>query len=75
MGSAVYIQELGCDVIAIQETRPSEQSMFEEAEYTVYCSGESGGESQKKVQGGVGLAANQTFSWPVLNDDVIEQPL
>ena len=29
--------------------------------HTVYCSGESGGESQKKGQGGVGLAVKQTL--------------
>ena len=32
-----------------------------EAGYTVYCSGESGGESQKIGQGGVRLAVKQTF--------------
>ena len=39
---------LGCDVIGIQETRRSGQSVFEEAGYTLYCSSESCGESQGK---------------------------
>ena len=42
---------LGCDVIGIQETRRSGQSIFVEAGYTVYCSDESGGESIKKARG------------------------
>ena len=42
-------RKLGCDVIGIQETRRSGQSiLFVEAGYTVYCSG-------------VGLAVKQTF--------------
>ena len=40
--------KLGCDVIGIQ------------AGYTLYCSGESGGEIQTG-QGGVGLAVKHTF--------------
>ena len=48
-------------MIGIQGTRRSGQWIFEEAGNTVYCSGESGGESQKIGQGGVGLAVKQTF--------------
>ena len=55
------LRKLGCYVIGIQETRRSGQSIFVEAGYTVYCSVESGGESQKKGQGGVGLAVKQTL--------------
>ena len=36
--------KLGRDVIGIQETRRSGQSIFAQARYTVYCSGESEGE-------------------------------
>ena len=53
--------KLGCDVIGAQETRRSGQSIFVEAGYTVYYSGESGGESKNKGQGRVGLAVKQTF--------------
>ena len=52
--------KLGCDVIGIQETRRSGQTIFEGAGYTVYCSGEIGDESQKQGQGEVGLAVKQT---------------
>ena len=38
------LRKLGCYVIGIQETRRGGQSIFVEAGYTVYCSGESGGE-------------------------------
>ena len=34
---------LGCDVIGLQETRRSGHSAFSQADYLVYCSGESGG--------------------------------
>ena len=40
--------KMGCDVIGIQETRRSGPSIFVESRYNVYCSGESGGESQNK---------------------------
>ena len=39
-----------CGVIDIEETRRRGQSIFVEAGCMVYCSGESGGESQKKVK-------------------------
>lgn len=55
----LYAGKLGSDVIDIQETRCSEKSMFMENLYTVHCSGESGGEFQKKRQGGVGIAVKQ----------------
>ena len=55
------LRKLGCEVIGKQETRRSGQSIIVEAGYTVYCSGESGDESQIKRQGGVGLTLKQTF--------------
>ena len=53
---SVY-DRLGCDVIALQETRRSGHSAFSQAGYLVYCTGECGDENGgKKGQGGVGLA-------------------
>ena len=53
---SVY-DRLGCDVISLQETRRSGHSVFSKAGYSVYCSGECGGENRgKKGQHGVGLA-------------------
>ena len=50
-------QEMGCDIIGLQETNRSGQSALLQAGYVVYCSGESGGDGEgKKGQGGVGLA-------------------
>ena len=54
---------LGCDVIGLQETRRSGHSVFSQAGYLVYCSGECGGKnSGKKVQGGVGLAVRTSIT-------------
>ena len=36
--------ELGCDVIGLQETRRAGQTILTEAGFVVYCSGESGGD-------------------------------
>ena len=56
-------QEMGCDIIGLQETRRSGQSAFLQAGYAVYCSGESGGDGEgKKGQGGVGLAVRKSIS-------------
>ena len=56
-------QEMGCDIIGLQETRRSGQSALLQAGYVVYCSGESGGEGEgKKGQGGVGLAVCNSIS-------------
>ena len=56
-------QEMGCDIIGLQETRRSGQSALLQAEYVVYCSGESGGDGEgKKGQGGVGLAVRKSIS-------------
>ena len=56
-------QEMGCDIIGLQETRRSGQSALLQAGYLVYCSGESGGEGgAKKGQGGVGLAVRKSIS-------------
>ena len=41
-------QEMGCDIICLQETRRSGQSALFQAGYDVYCSGESGGDGQGK---------------------------
>ena len=50
-------QELGCDVIGLEETRRDGQSTFTAAGYTVFCS-EAGGSNyeKKKATHGVGLA-------------------
>ena len=40
-------QEMGCDVVCLQETRRSGQSSLQ-AGYVVYCSGESGGDGEGK---------------------------
>ena len=56
-------QEMGCDIIGLQETRRSGQSALIQAGYVVYCSGESGGDGEgKKGQGGVGLAVRESIS-------------
>ena len=56
-------QEMGCDIIGLQETRRSGQSALLQAGYVVYCSGESGGDGEgKKGQGGVGLAVCKSIS-------------
>ena len=55
-------QEMGCDIIGLQETRRSGQSALLQAGYVVYCSGESGGDGEgKKGQGGVGLAVRKSI--------------
>ena len=59
---SVY-DRLGCDVIGLQKTRRSGQSVFSQAGYLVYCSGEYGGENGgKKGQGGVGLAVRNAIT-------------
>ena len=56
-------QEMGCDIIGLQETRRSGQSALLQAGYVVYCSGESGGDGEgKKDQGRVGLAVRKSIS-------------
>ena len=56
-------QEMGCDIIGLQETRRSGQSALLQAGYVVYCSGESGGDGEgKKGQGGLGLAVRKSIS-------------
>ena len=58
-------EEMGCDIIGLQETRRRGQSTLLQAGYVVYCSGESGGEEGgKKGQGGVGLAVRKSISVP-----------
>ena len=47
-GEVMSALKKSCDVIGIQETRCSGQSIFVEAGYTVYYSSGSGGESRKK---------------------------
>ena len=59
---SVYDQ-LGCDVIGLQETRRSRHSAFSQAGHLVYCSGECGDENGgKKGQGGVGLAVRTSIT-------------
>ena len=61
-GLSVY-DPLGCDVIGLQETRRSGHSVLSQAGYSVYCSGEYGGENGgKKGQGGVGLALRTSIT-------------
>ncbi|CAN0467775.1 unnamed protein product, partial [Ascophyllum nodosum] len=56
-------QEMGCDIIGLQETRRSGQSILLQAGYVVYYSCESGGdEERKKGQGGVGLTVRKSIS-------------
>ena len=56
-------QEMGCDIIGLQETRRSGQFDLLQAGYAVYCSGESGGDGEgKKGQGRVGLAVRKSTS-------------
>ena len=67
VGRAVEVlevyQEMGCDIIGLQETRLSGQSALLQAGCVVYCSGESGGHGEgKKGQGGVGLAVLKSIS-------------
>ena len=66
VGRAVEVlhvyQEMGWDIIGLQETRRSGQSALLQAVYVVYCSGESGGDGEgKKGQGGVGLAVYKSI--------------
>ena len=56
-------QEMGCNIIDLQETRRSGQSTLLQAGYVVYCSGESGSDGERKNgQGGVGLAVRKSTS-------------
>ena len=56
-------QEMGCDIIGLQERRRSGQSALHRAGYAVCCNGESGGDGErKKGQGGVGLAVRKSIS-------------
>ena len=41
-------QEMGYDIIGLQETRRSAQSALLQAGYVVYCSGDSGGDGEGK---------------------------
>ena len=55
-------QEMGCNIIGLQETKGRGQSVLLQAGYVVYCSGESGGDGEgKKGQGGVGLAVRKSI--------------
>ena len=42
--------DLSCDVIGLQETRRAGQTILREVGFVVYCSGESGGDGEKKGQ-------------------------
>ena len=54
---------LGCDVIGLQKTRRSGHSIFSQAGYLVYCSGECVDENDgKKRQGGVVLAVRASIT-------------
>ena len=59
---SVYDQ-LGCDVIGLQETRRRGHSAFSQAGYLVYRSGECGNKNDgKKGRGGVGLAVRTSIT-------------
>ena len=59
---SVY-DRLGCDVIGLLEARRNGHSVFSQAGYVVYCSGECGDENGgKKRQGGVGLAVRTSIT-------------
>ena len=56
-------QEMGCDIVGLQETRRSGQSALLQVGCIVYCSGESGGDKEgKKSQVGVILAVCKSIS-------------
>ena len=67
---------LGCDVIGLQETRRGGHSVFSQAGYLVYCSGESGDKNGgKKGQGGVGLAVSTSITCAACPPEFISDPL
>ena len=56
-------QEIGYDIVTLQETRRSGQSALLQAGHLADCSGESGGdEGGKKDQGGVELAVHKRIA-------------
>ena len=56
-------QEMGCDIVGLQETRRSGQSALLQVGCIVYCSGEPGGDKEgKNRQVGVGLAVCKSIS-------------
>ena len=56
-------EEMGCDIIGLQEMRRSGRSALVQTGYDFYCSDESGGDGEgKKGQGGVGLAVRKSIS-------------
>ena len=72
---SVY-DRLGRDVIDLQETRRSRHSVFSQAGYLVYCSGECGDENGgKKGQGGVGLAVRTCITRAALPPEFISDRL
>ena len=54
-------QELGCDVIGLQETRRGGQSTLTAAGYTVFCSGAEDSKHERKRTHGVGLAVRESI--------------
>ena len=54
-------QELGCDVIGLQETRRDGQSTFTAAGYTVFRSGADGSKYERKGTYSVGLAVRESI--------------
>ena len=59
----IVYDRLGCDVIGLQETRRSGHSASSQAGYSVYCSGECGGDNGgNKGQGGVGLTGRTSIT-------------
>ena len=66
MGRAVEVldvyQEMGCNIIGLQETRRSGQSTLLQAGHVV-CNGEPRGDGEgKKCQSGIGLALHKSIS-------------
>ena len=61
-------QELGCDVVGLQETG---HSTFTAAGYTVFCSGANGSTYKRKGTHGVGLAARESSVSGVGEDGLV----
>ena len=72
---SVYDQ-LGCDVIGLQETCRRGHSAFSQTGYLVYCNDECGDENiRKKGQGGVGLAVKTSITRAVRPPEFISDRL
>ena len=64
-------QELGCDVVGLQETRRDGHSTFTAAGYTIFCSGADGSKHERKGTHGVGLAVRESIVAGVGKDGLV----